>query len=157
MKKGFRVSVIVLLSIICVVIISFFTTHFYMKLFSPQNAFGNEIIVDNIDLPFVDDPEVIGNWQSVDFVNNIQDFKVGKRYSKDDLYLENLNFLEGGNSQEKWFTWTKGVVIHPGNKTASKYFIKEIEGSKYMFFEWKSGDYIIRHMKPHYYVLKNVN
>lgn len=98
MKKGFRVSIIVLLSIICVVIISFFTTHIYMKLLSPQKAFGNEIIVDNIDLPFVDDPEVIGNWQSVDFVNNIHDFNVGKRYSQDDLFLKNLNFLEGGKS-----------------------------------------------------------
>ena len=35
-----------------------------------------------------------------------------------------------------------------------EYLIKEIAGSKYMFFEWKSGDYTIRHMKPKYYVLK---
>ncbi len=44
--------------------------------------------------------------------------------------------------------------MHSGSKTASKYIIKEIDGGKYMFFEWKSGDYTIRGMKPYYYVLK---
>jgi hypothetical protein len=32
-----------------------------------------------------------------------------------------------------------------------------MEGSTYMFFEWKSGDYTIRHRKPSYYVLKKVS
>ena len=35
--------------------------------------------------------------------------------------------------------------------------IKDIGGSKYMFFEWKSGDYVIAHRKPFYYVLKKAD
>lgn len=34
--------------------------------------------------------------------------------------------------------------------------IKEIEGTTYMFFEWKNGDYVFRGVNPYYYVLKKV-
>ena len=45
-------------------------------------------------------------------------------------------------------------MIHRGDKTAAKYEIKKIGDNEYLFLEWKSGDYTIRHMKPKYYVLK---
>jgi len=60
----------------------------------------------------------------------------------------------GGKGGNPWWTWTKGVVMHSGDRTASRYAIKEINGARYMFFEWKSGDYTIRGNKPEYYVLK---
>jgi hypothetical protein len=50
--------------------------------------------------------------------------------------------------------WTKGLIIEPAAKKASRYQIKEIQGATYMFYEWKSGDYTLRQMKPKYYVLK---
>lgn len=46
--------------------------------------------------------------------------------------------------------------MHHGDKTASQYTIKKINGCNYMFYEWKSGDYTLRGMKPYYYVLKQV-
>jgi hypothetical protein len=49
---------------------------------------------------------------------------------------------------------TKGLVLSSSLKTASRYILKELDGSTYMFFEWKSGDYTLRGMKPKYYVLK---
>jgi beta-lactamase regulating signal transducer with metallopeptidase domain len=110
-------------------------------------------IVDKIDYLFVNDPEVIGGWTSVDFVKNIEDFKPGAKNWQGDLFLKELFLLEGGKTN--WaFTWTKGLILNSGEKTASKYIIKEIDGSKYMFFEWKSGDYVIGHRKPAYYVLE---
>ncbi len=115
---------------------------------------------DNIDLPFVDDPDVLGTWESVDFVKDIDQFKVGKTNWEGDLFLEKLVFFKNGelkfndDTPRPWFAWTKGVVTHAGDKTASKYIIKQIQGETYMFFEWKSGDYIYRNMKPYYYVLK---
>ena len=51
-------------------------------------------------------------------------------------------------------TWTKGTIINSQEKTASKYEIMDINGTTYMFFEWKSGDYVLRGMQPFYYVLK---
>ncbi|NRW28867.1 hypothetical protein DFH72_002552 [Clostridium beijerinckii] len=70
------------------------------------------------------------------------------------MYLNNLIFDENGKIENKNITWTKDLVLNTSDKTASKYIIKEINGSKYMFFEWKNGDYIERGATPWYYVLK---
>lgn len=110
--------------------------------------------VDKIDYPFVNDPAVIGTWKSVDFVDETEQFKAGEKQWKGNLFLKELVILPEGKTAKPWWTWTKGLILHSGDKTASKYIIKEINGSTYMFFEWKSGDYTIRHMKPQYYVLK---
>ncbi len=117
----------------------------------------NGRIVDNIDRPFVDDPQVIGRWTSVDFVQNIQDFKPGSQQWSGDLFLKELVFQPDGKMPQRWQTWTNGYVMHlGGDHTAARYTIQDISGAKYMFFEWKSGDYVIAHRKPHYYVLKKV-
>jgi len=110
-------------------------------------------IVDKIDYPFVNDPEVIGTWESVDFVGEIDDFHVDQATRGGGLYLKKMVFFDEGKTGGPWI-WTKGLIIHTCDITASKYDIKEIDGEKYMFFEWKSGDYTIRGMKPSYYVLK---
>ena len=111
---------------------------------------------DDIDLPFVDDPAVSGAWRSVDFVDEPGQFDPKRRRFSDDLYLKELVFLDKGRTTQGWWTWTKGVLIHHGDKTAAKYLIKDMDGADYMFLEWKSGDYTIRHMKPKYYVLKKI-
>lgn len=115
---------------------------------------GVDIIKDDIKLPFVDDPAVLGGWTSVDFVREPGDFRAGRRKWDGDLFLKELVFLPGGKCPNGWLTWTKGVVLHHGNSTASRYEIRNIDGAEYMFFEWKSGDYTIRHRKPLYYVLR---
>jgi bla regulator protein BlaR1 len=115
----------------------------------------NGRLVDDINLPFVNDAGVLGVWESVDFVKDIEDFTPGKQSFGGSLYLERLVFNPKGKTDVPWFGWTKGAVMHlGGDHTASRYTIKEINGARYMFFEWKSGDYIIRHQKPEYYVLK---
>ena len=58
--------------------------------------------------------------------------------------------------ENKNITWTKNLVLNANDKTAAKYTIKEINGSKYMFLEWKNGDYIERGTTPWYYVLRKV-
>jgi beta-lactamase regulating signal transducer with metallopeptidase domain len=128
------------------------------------DANGN--IVDKIDYPFVDHPEVIGEWKSVDYVRDIEKFNPDKKqWIWGDLFLKEMSFNENGTViakngnapngyREKW---TKGLILYNNDqKTASQYIIKEINGSTYMFYEWKSGDYTFRHQKPSYYVLKKV-
>ncbi len=134
-------------------------SEFYKKAHIPPTSTINEQgrIVDKIDWPFVNDPRLIGTWKSVDFVDEMEQFRAGEKQWKGDLYLKELIFLPDGKTFKPWWTWTKGLVFHLGSKTASKYTLKDIEGSTYMFFEWKSGDYTIRHMKPAYYVLKKVS
>ena len=122
-------------------------------------------IEDNINLPFANDEAVLGRWTSVDFVDEPSQFNSERRHFGGDLYMKELKFLPGGKTSALFatkdgvqtstvLTWTKGVVIHSGDKTAAKYEIKKIGDKEYLFLEWKSGDYTIRHMKPKYYVLK---
>ncbi len=113
---------------------------------------ANGRIVDKIDYPFEDDPCTIGGWRAVDFVKYVDDFTPGVKKWKGDLFLKELFIMESGRTN--WaFSWTKGLLLHQGNRTASEYYIEEIDGAKYMFLEWKSGDYVFRHTKPWYYVL----
>jgi len=117
-------------------------------------------IIDKMDYPFVNDPELIGTWKSVDFVGEMKQFRVGQKQwggRGGDLFLKELIFLPNGRTFKSWLTWTKGLVFHSGDKTASKYTLKDMNGSTYMFYEWKSGDYVIRYRKPSYYVLKKVS
>ncbi|MBW8041656.1 MAG: hypothetical protein FVQ85_16895 [Planctomycetes bacterium] len=132
------------------------------KAYIPPTGTINEQgrIVDKIDWPFVNDPQVIGTWRSVDFVSETEQFTAGEKQWKGSggrLYLKELSFMPNGETFKPWWTWTKGLVFHSGDKTAGKYTLKDIEDSTYMFFEWKSGDYTIRHRKPAYYVLKKVS
>lgn len=126
---------------------------------------ANGYIVDKLDYPFVNDPQVLGIWQSVDYVREIEKFQPGKQQSALGLFLKELIFKNDGrlihknDNEPNGFPekWTKGLVLYDNDqKTASKYIIKEIGDSQYMFFEWKSGDYTFRHQKPSYYVLKKI-
>jgi len=128
----------------------------------PATSYFNEQgnIVDKIDYPFVNDSKVIGTWKTVDFVREMEDFKDSEKqweHGESRPYLKELIFLPNGKTTENYRTWTKGLIFHSGNKTASKYTIKKIKGSTFMFFEWKNDSYTISYMKPKYYVLKKVS
>jgi bla regulator protein BlaR1 len=52
----------------------------YVPSTSTVNEQGH--IVDKIDYPFVNDPQVIGTWEAIDFVGEMEDFKVGEKQWK---------------------------------------------------------------------------
>ena len=142
------------MKILIVILLVCFVTAVPSLAKNKRNSHKNQKIFDNIDLPFVNDSEVIGKWKSVDFVRTMDQFVSSQKFWKSSLYLKELKFKKKGKMSVRWLTWTKGVVMHKGDTTASKYLIKKIDGGTYMFYEWKSGDYTIRGMKPCYYVLK---
>ncbi len=109
-------------------------------------------VEDNYDLPYVYDRRVIGKWRSVDFVDRLEEFEAGQRKFKGDLFLKDLVFYEGGNTNH-YYRWTKGYILHNNDKTASRYIIREIAGKRYMFLQWKSGEYVIGRDRPGWYVL----
>ena len=139
------------------------------KVYASSTAIESKI-QDKIDYSFIDDSEAIGKWEVVDFVEKTDYFKAGEKQWKGGDFLESMTVLSDGKiapfevkgreADEKspltWVTWTKGYILDSQDKTASQYTIKEINGTKYMFMEWKSGDYTLRGMKPWYYVLKAV-
>jgi hypothetical protein len=112
-------------------------------------------IVDRVDWPFVNDPAILGKWESVDFVKEIKDFDLDKPSGRK-LFLKGMVFEEDGRANYGFSHWTKGKVIHVPDKTAAEYVIKEMNGRQYLFLEWKTGDYTIRHRKPWYYVLSKL-
>ncbi len=108
--------------------------------------------VENLGHPFVDDPEIVGYWKSVDFVQKIEDFASGLRTWKDELFLKDVRFMAGGRTSASW-TWTKDWLWHGDGKTKAQYKIKQMGGETYLFLPWLSGDVTIRGQKPRYYVL----
>lgn len=92
-----------------------------------------QIKEDKLDSKFVNDEEVIGKWEAVDFVENEKDFKPGVKSWGDELYLKDFIFLKDGKMAQsitqditsdevtpvEWLKWTKGTVIHFGDQTAS--------------------------------------
>ena len=120
-----------------------------------SNTQSDGRIVDKIDYPFVTDPQIIGRWLSVDFVDTPEDFLPNQIKTQGELFFKELIAQpKGVVAGSSAYRWTKGLIIHTGNQTASKYIVKRINGTAYLFFEWKSGDYFIRHMTPKWYVLK---
>ena len=110
---------------------------------------------DNLDLPFVDDPRIIGEWESADFVANPEDFNPEKLSApRQTLLLKGLTFLAGGGMRPETMNWTQGVVMEQVDRTANRYEIRQINGRSYLFLEWKSGDVPITGARPHSYVLR---
>lgn len=151
-----KIIAVPLIAAICLVSLS-------VAAFASYRAFRN---TDKTDYSFVDDSRVKGKWESVDFVKNIEDFNPEKKSWGSNLYLTSLVFIKGGKMLASTYngnlaythsTWTKGIVINKFEKTAEKYIIKDVNGTAYMFCQWKSGDYTFRNQEPWYYVLKKVD
>lgn len=95
----------------------------------------------------------VGYWQSVDFVLKIEDFQPNSKQVMDELPLKEFQFNRDGTAS--WnHRWKHDQLIHPDGKFHAKYYIKDIEGSSYLFLPWLSGDVTERGMKPAYYVFK---
>ena len=114
--------------------------------------------VDNVNQPFVSDPQVIGHWTSVDFVSSPDGFQPGAQTWKGDLSVfqvfHNFTTFADGRTSYPWFTWTKGAFVNKGERTAADYEIRNFDGTNYLFVEWKNGDYILFHSKPWFFVLR---
>lgn len=120
-------------------------------------------VYDTVDYPFVNDPDIIGEWRSIDFVDEIESFdEYNVRYTSGDLFFKNIVFFEEGDCKEffgDWSNaynakWTKGLILNVHGKTAEAYTFQRINGCDYLFVEWKSGDYVYGKMKPRYYVFR---
>ena len=113
---------------------------------------------DNIDLPFVYDKHVVGTWNSVGFVDKIEDFSPDERI--ENLYLQSIEFKGDGTAIQKYMDeewqdkWTNGYVLNLHRTTAAAYEIHKIDGIEYLFLEWKMGNYIYGGIKPSIYVFE---
>jgi len=105
--------------------------------------------------PFVNDRLLVGKWETVDFVDTVEEFDPEHRSWQGDFYLKGMEFMQGGRTSGPW-SWSNGTIYHPGDKSLARYVIQDMNGQRYLLFEWISGDVTQRGMAPKYYVLKYV-
>lgn len=151
---------------------TFFKIATYEKLDNKEYTLKEITIKDNIDMPFIEDKELIGEWKTIDFVKNKETFNPQvnyiKQFYKGNLFLDKIivtndndciaTFKKQEGKKSKNISFTKGFIFNLCcNDTASAYEIITKNNKKYLIVEWKSGDYIYGNMINGYYVLENQN
>jgi len=121
--------------------------------------------VDEVDCAFEHDESILGKWECVDFVEKAENFKPVKFSFMSEPYIKQVEFIQLGEMRigkmandlrPTSLTWTKGYVISKVDETKSAYFIQDYGGVKFLFLEWKSGDYSYGMKEPWYYVFKRL-
>lgn len=124
--------------------------------------------VDDTDMPYVDDPVVSGEWETVDFVKDAAVFDPEKpKCDRKHLWITGVRFLPRGICSKSVKTetgataitcrYTKYCVLNDREMTAERYEIKNINGCDYLFLQHKSGDYTYGGCEPMLYVFKRKN
>lgn len=127
--------------------------------YSEQSA---RTMVDDIDLPYVPDGNVIGRWEVFDYIRTIDDFDPHTPCAAcEALVYSALEFRERGVCYRFYnplgrslHKYTKGCMIIQNDQTAEHYEIRAFDGIDYLFIEHKSGDYVYGGMKPYFYVFR---
>ncbi len=117
-------------------------------------------IYDDVELPFIRDSAVVGNWYSYDFVRTIEEFDPEHRSWQGELFFKKITFAEDGRaacyygeaSTPYMQNWTANTLIDHHRRLAEAYQLLTIDGREYLFIEWKSGDYIYAKREPRCYV-----
>lgn len=114
-----------------------------------SNMDKNESILrldENINLPFENDPDVIGKWAVIGVYSSMTDYINGNN-SNSDFYgesVKNIYFLPHG--ERYWvYGWTKGKLLIDEyiNQYVENYRIESIDDEKYMFIDHKSYQYMV--------------
>lgn len=123
------------------------------------------------ELP-ANDTSVLGHWDVCALVRDIEAFQPQENCSLipyEGLFWRSAEFLPEGtirnsfkNSETGRITtdephlwrWVNGHVILNTRPCVSKYVIKEINDTEYLFVQWKSGDYVYGKRKPDWYVFR---
>ncbi len=114
---------------------------------------------EDINVPFMPDDTVVGEWYSVGYVEQAENF-CGDVQPNEIFWLRRIVFCPDGTvtrvySDEEWHNrWSKGVLLDQRKLTVSHYFYKTIQDEEYLFLEWKMGNYVYGGMPPSYYVFR---
>ncbi|MBP3397060.1 MAG: MerR family transcriptional regulator [Clostridia bacterium] len=123
--------------------------------------------VDDVDIPFVPDEDIVGVWDVVDLVRDAHSFSPEHpQVHKGKLYASQIQFMNRGYCYRTWLYkkpltqnlfYTKGLILNVERRVAEKYVLKELEGERYLIVEHKSGDYEFMGKVFCYYVYKKRN
>lgn len=104
---------------------------------------------------YIEPSNILGEWTVVQLVDKEDDFDPSNN-SVDAHWLKSMKFMDEkasfdmGEGYQGTFPWADDHLLLD---TAMGFMIKEVEGTAYLFLEWKSGDYI-RDNTISYYVFK---
>ncbi len=113
-----------------------------------------QLKTDRMDRPFIPDPDLIGPWVAIDHVDTIESFDESRRKWRGEFAVPEIQIAPDGRIDGLDWTWTQDYLMRPERQTASRYWIRDINGTPTLFFEWKDDNYTIRHQPPTYYVMR---
>lgn len=135
----------------------------YEKIDSKEYTEEEIMIKDDINIPFIEDKDLVGFWHTIDFIANPKSFNPNKiQFSNECLPLQKVSFSPDGevyinyknNDKVKSAKYTKDYIINfclPD--TLSKYEYQKINNTTYLIIGWKTGDYVYGRMINGFYVL----
>lgn len=121
-------------------------------------------IRDELTEEFEEDEIVAGRWKVCDFVRDPDLFREGEYnagFPKDKMFFRRIDFRENGDCEVQYgeeilqtpdVNWSKGVIRDVKRGLSQKYERRVINGTEYLFAQFKSGDYFYNHQPPWYYV-----
>ena len=135
-----------------------------MKKTDPRAWTRREIArTDDTDMPFADDPAVIGKWKAWNFIRRKEDFSA-EGDPEGYFYWKSVEFFPGGHVTSVYEddyiegddrqTWTKRYLLRKFNDSACEYEIRTVDGVDYLIVEWKSGDWRFGGYDTNYYIFK---
>lgn len=140
----------------------------YKKIDDKEYTIEDIKVKDNTDIDYIEDKNLVGFWQTVDFITNKNSFNPEKiQANSTNLPLSKVTFTPNGevyinyryNKDIKRAKYTKDYIINFClSDTFIKIFLsKFIDNKKYLLIEWKSGDYVYGRMINGYYVLEKID
>ncbi len=96
-------------------------------------------LVNSNEIRFEDDPEVLGKWEMLDIVPTREHFVYGRPKCSHLAWLNEIYFVDGGQSYWAVEGWSKGVLFTKGDspetKYTNRYTLENADGRGLMFLE----------------------
>lgn len=107
---------------------------------------------DDVNVPYVPDECVLGEWETVDYVRNLDQFRSDRRYwPEESLWIVGMIFFNrglcykilrhNGVKLDKSFKYSAGVVLDEAWEHVEHYQIRRENDTDFLFVEHKSADY----------------
>jgi len=123
---------------------------------------------DRIDLPYIPDDRVLGEWETVDAIYEKSAFSLRRiklnEEQRTPMWLMGMTFYpremcsktirRNSGVADIYLRYTSGAVIEEKREIAETYEIISTHGSDYLIIEHKSGDYSYTGEVSLYYVLR---
>ncbi len=119
---------------------------------------------DNVDVPFVPDDRLLGEWETVDLVSDPSEFRSDQRRCQSDFWVVGMQFFNRGmctqtrkyvtGEYQAWLQYSAGMIIEYPYERVWHYQMHTENGADYLIAEYKYSDYNYTGKVQQYYVLK---